>query len=183
MKYIVLLRGINISGKNKILMNELKIELEKKYNNVMTYLNSGNIILEFFESKKNITNEILKIINDKFNLKIPIHILTFDELNNIFENIPSWIKMKDKEFYNNIIFIIPPENYINVYNQLGKPSENIEMVKEYNNVIFWSYNLKNYKKSNWWIKTASTSIKDSITIRTVNTMKRVLELCSENSRM
>ena len=92
--------------------------------------------------------------------------------------------MKDKEFYNNIIFIIPPANYINVYNQLGKPSENIEMIKEYNNVIFWSYNLKNYKKSNWWIKTASTSIKDSITIRTVNTMKRVLELCSEkNSRM
>jgi len=33
------------------------------------------------------------------------------------------------------------------------------------------------------IKTASTSIKDSITIRAVNTMKRVLELCSENSRM
>ena len=46
MKYIVLLRGININGKNKMSMNELKIELEKKYNNVMTYLNSGNIILE-----------------------------------------------------------------------------------------------------------------------------------------
>lgn len=115
----------------------------------MTYLNSRNIILESFESKKNITNQILKIINDKFNLKILIHILTFDELNNIFENIPSWIKMKDKAFYNNIIFIIPPANYINVYNQLGKISENIEIVKEYNNVIFWSYNLKNYKKSNW----------------------------------
>ena len=135
MKYIVLLRGININEKNKISMNELKIELEKKYNNVMTYLNSGNIILESFEIKKNITNQILKIINDKFNLKIPIHILTFDELNNIFENIPSWIKMKDKAFYNNIIFIIPPANYINVYNQLGKISENIEMVKEYNNVV------------------------------------------------
>ena len=29
MKYIVLLRGINISGKNKIPMNELKKEFEK----------------------------------------------------------------------------------------------------------------------------------------------------------
>ena len=29
MKYIVLLRGINISGKNKISMNELKEELQK----------------------------------------------------------------------------------------------------------------------------------------------------------
>lgn len=47
MKYIALLRGINISGKNKISMSELKVELENnKYQNVVTYLNSGNIIFE-----------------------------------------------------------------------------------------------------------------------------------------
>lgn len=39
MKYIALLRGINISGKNKISMSELKSELENnKYQNVTTYL-------------------------------------------------------------------------------------------------------------------------------------------------
>jgi len=46
MKYIALLRGINISGKNKISMGELKSELDKKYKNVSTYLNSGNVIFE-----------------------------------------------------------------------------------------------------------------------------------------
>ena len=47
MQYIALLRGINISGKNKISMSELKVELEKnKYQNVLTYLNSGNVIFE-----------------------------------------------------------------------------------------------------------------------------------------
>lgn len=45
MKYIVLLRGINISGKNKIDMKTLKIETENLgYHNVTTYLNSGNLI-------------------------------------------------------------------------------------------------------------------------------------------
>ena len=40
MKYIVLLRGINISGKNKIAMNELKNVLESNnYSDVITYLN------------------------------------------------------------------------------------------------------------------------------------------------
>ncbi len=34
MKYIALLRGINISGKNKISMCELKIELEKNIRNM-----------------------------------------------------------------------------------------------------------------------------------------------------
>lgn len=47
MQYIALLRGINISGKNKISMNDLKKELEEnEYKNVSTYLNSGNIIFQ-----------------------------------------------------------------------------------------------------------------------------------------
>ena len=48
MKYIVLLRGINISGKNKIAMSELKNSLESNnYSDVITYLNSGNVILNY----------------------------------------------------------------------------------------------------------------------------------------
>lgn len=42
-RYIALLRGINISGKNKISMPELKTALgEKGFADVKTYLNSGN---------------------------------------------------------------------------------------------------------------------------------------------
>ncbi len=53
MKYIVLLREINISGKNKISMEELKKYLiENEYQSVYTYLNSGNIFLESNESNK-----------------------------------------------------------------------------------------------------------------------------------
>ena len=58
MKYIALLRGINISGKNKISMSELKLELEKnKYQNVSTYLNSGNVIFENNIDNKDLTND------------------------------------------------------------------------------------------------------------------------------
>ena len=47
MKYIALLRGVNISGKNKIVMSKLKEVLEENnYQNVITYLNSGNVIFE-----------------------------------------------------------------------------------------------------------------------------------------
>lgn len=57
------------------------------------------------------------------------------------------------------------------------PSLNKDKIKEYNNHIFLSFDLKNYRKSNWWIKTANTLIKDKITIRTANTVKKLLELC------
>ena len=31
----------------------------------------------------------------------------------------------------------------------------------------------------WWVKTTSVDIKDKITIRTANTMKKILELCKK----
>ena len=68
MKYIVLLRGINISGKNKISMAELKNELSKKYQNVLTYLNSGNVILDSDKDKEYVMNDIYNIIKNRFNL-------------------------------------------------------------------------------------------------------------------
>ena len=44
-RYIAFLRGINISGKNKVPMAELKKNNEKlNYTEVKTYLNSGNVI-------------------------------------------------------------------------------------------------------------------------------------------
>ena len=44
-RYVALLRGINISGKNKIPMPELKKGFESlSFENVRTYLNSGNVL-------------------------------------------------------------------------------------------------------------------------------------------
>lgn len=177
MKYIALLRGINISGKNKIPMKELKLYLEEKYQNVSTYLNSGNIIFESDMDKETIMKDIYKTIKNKFNLEIPVFIMTLPELKELLSNAPNWWGNNNKEIYDNLIFIIPPTKYEEVYNTIGKPKENIEQIKEYNNYIFWSFDLKNYRKSNWWIKTASTNIKDKITIRTSNTMKNLLRLC------
>lgn len=150
MKYIALLRGINISGKNKISMNELKLELEKnEYQNVSTYLNSGNIIFEInINRKENIMKDIHKIIKNKFNLEIPVYVMTSLELEDILNSSPDWWGTGNKEIYDNLIFIIPPTNYEKVYNAIGNPKEDIEKIKDYNNSIFWSYDLKNYRKSN-----------------------------------
>ena len=120
---------------------------------------------------------IYKIIKNRFNLEIPVFIMTTTELEDALKHNPDWWGTDNKEIYDNLIFIIPPTKYEEVYNTIGEPSKDIENIEEYNNYIFWSFDLKKYKKANWWIKTASTDIKDRITIRTANTMKKVLEIC------
>lgn len=181
MKYIALLRGINISGKNKISMPELKKLLEENnYQNVSTYLNSGNIIFECnIDNKETIMDNIHTLIKTKFILDIPVYITTDKELEDILNNSPKWWGSNNKEIYDNLIFIIPPTKYEEVYNTIGSPKEGLEQIEEYNNCIFWSFDLNNYRKSNWWVKTASTDIKDKITIRTANTMRKILEICQK----
>lgn len=181
MKYIALLRGINISGKNKISMPELKKLLEENnYQNVSTYLNSGNIIFECnIDNKETIMDNIHTLIKTKFILDIPVYITTDKELEDILNNSPKWWGSSNKEIYDNLIFIIPPTKYEEVYNTIGSPKEGLEQIEEYNNCIFWSFDLNNYRKSNWWVKTASTDIKDKITIRTANTMRKILEICQK----
>ena len=178
MKYIVLLRGVNISGKNKLAMKALKDELEKhQYSNVITYLNSGNVIVESDNDKSTISDHISLIIKEKFDLDVPVYITTSSELKDLLEHHPNWWGTDDKEIYDNIIFIMPPAKFKDLYDAIGDPTKDIERIQEYHNSVFWSFDLNNYRKANWWKKTASTNIKDQITIRTANTMRKVLKIC------
>ena len=178
MKYVALLRGINISGKNKITMSDLKSEFTTLgYKKVITYLNSGNVIFESdIEDKNTIRKNLQIMIKDRFEIDIPIYIITSQELEELISYSPDWWGKGNKEIYDNIIFIIPPTTYNEVFDTIGSPNK-YEKIQEYRNNIFWSFDLKNYRKTNWWSKTASTEISDKITIRTANTMKKVLEIC------
>lgn len=176
-RYIALLRGINISGKNKIAMPELKKGFEElNFFEVLTYINSGNIIFSSnIKDTDIISNNIKVMIKNKFNLNIPVFIITTQELTQILKKAPDWWGNNNKEIYDNIIFIIPPATYEEVFLSVGEAKQEYEKIDNYNNVIYWSFELKNYSKTNW-IKTANSKINNNVTIRTANTMKKLIEL-------
>ena len=137
MKYVVLLRGINISGKNKIAMSELKNVLESNnYSDVITYLNSGNVILNSNNSIKHIVDDIKTLIKKNFNLEIPVYAIEHLELKDILEHKPNWWGTNNKEIYDNIIFVMPPISSKDVFESIGEPSKDIDKVEKYNNIIF-----------------------------------------------
>ena len=88
-KYIVLLRGINVSGKNKLPMADLRNLLnELGFVNVQTYIQSGNIILESEKSKSDICNIIKEGILTKFGYDVPVISRTIPEWKVAIENYP-----------------------------------------------------------------------------------------------
>lgn len=180
-KYIALLRGVNVSGKNKISMPALKLAFEENgFLNVRTYINSGNVIFSSdIQNRSEITNQCETIIVDKFNAHIPVLVLSPNELSDILENAPDWWDTEDKEIYDNTIFVIPPTTAGEVYDVIGEAKPEYEQVENYQNVIFWSFTRKYYSKTQW-IKTASTSINNKVTIRNANTTRKLLELAEKS---
>ena len=68
-RYVILLRGINVGGKNNLSMAALKECLgELGYENVATYINSGNVIADSRKSAKAIEAEIETVLPRTFKL-------------------------------------------------------------------------------------------------------------------
>ena len=175
-RYIALLRGINISGKNKVSMAELKQGFENlNYAEVKTYLNSGNVIFSSDEADTiKTTSRIEEMIKNQFHLDIPVFVISKEELEDILYHAPDWWGDESKEIYDNLIFIMPPATFKDVYNEIGEPKEGLEKIEEYKEAVFWSFNRKDCQKTNWWSKTASVNISNKLTIRTANTVRKIV---------
>lgn len=174
--YIAFLRGINISGKNKVPMAELKKAFEElRFGAVKTYLNSGNVIFSSDEDNiGSLTSRIEAMIKERFSLDIPVFVISKEDLEDILQHSPDWWGNENKEIYDNLIFIMPPATFVELWGEIGEPKEGLEKIKDYKETVFWSFSRKDYQKTNWWPKTAGMNISQKLTIRTANTVRKLV---------
>ena len=90
MKYAAFLRGVNVGGKNKIKMESLREACgDIGFQNVKTYINSGNVIFETAETEnKQLAAKIEEAIESAFSLKIKVIVRCVTEIREIIENNP-----------------------------------------------------------------------------------------------
>ncbi|EFM11670.1 protein of unknown function DUF1697 [Paenibacillus curdlanolyticus YK9] len=87
--YIALLRGINVGGKNKIKMADLREALEGLgLSKVQTYIQSGNILFESNEDEATLRVRIEQEVEKSFQITLSVIIRTSEQLNAIAANCP-----------------------------------------------------------------------------------------------
>ncbi|WP_422361787.1 DUF1697 domain-containing protein [Reichenbachiella sp.] len=89
-KYIALLRGINVSGQKLIKMDALRASLDKLgYQNIQTYIQSGNIVFETSESdQEKLENQIHENIKGTFSFDVPVIVRSKEEWTATFGDNP-----------------------------------------------------------------------------------------------
>lgn len=98
-QYIVLLRGINVGGHNKLPMANLRNLLNNNgYTEVSTYIQSGNILLSSEKTSATISNHIEVLIKNEFNYTIPVITISVAELQQCFNENPYLEFVEDIKF-------------------------------------------------------------------------------------
>lgn len=178
-EYIALLRAVNVGGKNKVTMSILKQEMQTKgFQNVITYINSGNILFDSEFSKEHNTDILRSIIKDSFNLDIDVIIVSTKDLEESLSFVPVWWHDGNKEVVHNALFLFDPKTRDEMLEYTQNYDSYIESIFIYEDMIFWSANRPSYTKTKLG-KLGSTRLCQNMTIRNSNTVHRLIELAKK----
>lgn len=103
-RYALLVRGINVGGKNKVVMAQLRQELmELGLENVATYINSGNIFFTTSIPKTQLVENLQAFFNKHYPFIQSFSLLSYQDYEEELRNLPDWwdheIARKDVLFY------------------------------------------------------------------------------------
>ena len=103
-RYVLLVRGINVGGKNKVVMAQLRQELtELGLEKVETYINSGNIFFTSADSKAQLVEKLEAFFAVYYPFIQNFSLLNQEDYEAELENLPDWwtkdLARKDVLFY------------------------------------------------------------------------------------
>ncbi len=174
MTYVALLRGINVGGKNKVEMKLLKEIFESSgFNEVSTYINSGNIIFNSTKTFNYVNQKAKEILNANFDFEIPTLIKTKTEIQEIANIIPTnWSNNSIEK--TNVAYLFPNIDNIEIINRLGIQRELVD-IKYIKGALVWNIKVENYNKSKIDRIIVDPMYK-FMTIRNVNTARKLAHI-------
>ncbi|MDW5563903.1 MAG: DUF1697 domain-containing protein [Methanomassiliicoccus sp.] len=87
--YVALFRGINVGGRNRVKMNDLRgMFLDLGLGQVRTYVQSGNVLFESEETEDLLRERIEHQSERTLGLKTSVILRTFQELSGLIRDLP-----------------------------------------------------------------------------------------------
>jgi len=172
MRYVALLRGINVGGKAKVEMARLKICFEGLgLTSVATYMNSGNVLFETgAKDRKRLIGRIERAIEKEFGFRVPLVLRTSAELARVTKSIPrTWVT--DQRMRCDIMFLWPEADSRSI---LGKVPVRLELedLKYVPGALVWRIDRCDAGKSKV-SKVIGSDLYKQLTIRNINTVRKL----------
>ena len=175
--YLVLLRGINVGGRNKVPMAELRTVLEDLgFSNVSTYIASGNVLLDSDLSAAKVASTIEDALPKAFKLHselVRIAVLSQAELDAVVKRRPKGFGEEPAKYNSDAIFLMGIE--ADAAMAVFSPRDGVDTVWPGDGVIY-SQRLSAQRTKSRLNRIMGTPAYGSMTIRSWQTTLALLEL-------
>jgi uncharacterized protein (DUF1697 family) len=174
---IVLLRGINVGGKNKVPMAALKKCLtDLGYDDVVTYIASGNVLVRSNKKPDAIKKEVEAVLPKHFRLDtdlLKVLVLTGAELRRVVAKKPKGFGDSPTKYHSDVIFLIgfPVPEALKSF----KPKEGVDRVWPGPGAIY-SARLSAKRTQSRLNRVMGTPSYQHMTIRNWNTVTKLVSL-------
>lgn len=108
-RYVALLRGINVGGKNKIPMADLRDLFEKAgHTEVASYIQSGQVVFTSGTPAAALEADLERAITERFDLQVPVVVVTHAKLRTVVRKAPAGFGQSPDTFHSDVIFLKKP---------------------------------------------------------------------------
>jgi uncharacterized protein (DUF1697 family) len=173
-RYVALLRGINIGSRNRVAMGELRGALEEAgFKDVQTHLQSGNVVLESRAKPESVGRKAEKVIAEHFGLEITVVVRSRAELARIVKRNPLGKVATDPKRYQ-VTFLSARLNakVVQELEEAAAPEEQVVVVGR----EVYAWHPKTIARSKLWTKLAGKGLGVTGTSRNWATVEALLAL-------
>jgi uncharacterized protein (DUF1697 family) len=178
-RYVALLRGVNVGSSVRVPMKDLKDLLAGLgLTDVVTYLNSGNAVFGSTMGATDLKLLIEEALAEAFGQTIPTLVKTSKEMASIAAAIPGDWASDRGEQQTYVAYLFADVDRPDLVAELPVRSEYLSMLYT-PGAIIWNIKRENYNRSHI-TKIAAHSSYARMTTRNVNTARKLAAMCAED---
>ena len=180
MEYVALLRGINVGGKNKVVMSELREQIAAEgFTNVRTYINSGNLLFEAEDDapREDVAQAVDDLLARRYDFPIRLALLTAQDYLAELHSLPDWwhgeVARRDALFYTRGL------DRSHVRERIEAMELGDEAVHFGEHAVFWGkFDEKSFLKTAYHKRLLREDFYRQVTIRSGSTVEKIAAMLS-----
>ena len=182
MEYVALLRGINVGGKNKVVMSELREQIAAEgFGHVRTYINSGNLLFEAEGDapRENVAQAVEDLLARHYDFPIRLALLTAQDYLAQLDKLPDWwhgeVARRDALFYTRGL------DRDHVRERIEAMELGDEAVYFGEHAVFWGkFDEKSFMKTAYHKRLLREDFYRQVTIRSGSTVEKIAAMLSQD---
>jgi uncharacterized protein (DUF1697 family) len=108
-RFVALLRGINVGGRNPVSMIALREAFEAEgYRDVSTYIQSGNVLFGSDSARDSLEDELEAMLGRRLGIPLVVAVRSHRQIRNIVHRSPEGFGEEPEDYHSDVVFLKAP---------------------------------------------------------------------------